>query len=196
MSDFIDLDPNAWYNEGIEFVLSHGIMNGMSENVFGPDETTSRAMIVTMLWRLDGEPETDADNSFEDVPEDAWYAKAVSWASSNGIVNGYDAYTFGPDDFVTREQLAVMLFRYAAYKALGTAVPEDDVLAKFADADDISGWAEDATAWLVDIGVINGVSETELSPRTDTTRAQVATMLMRFYKLFTEKLEQKDVKNS
>ena len=137
-------------------------------------------MLVTMLWRMEGEPRSDHAMDFADVPESQWYAGAVRWAAANGIVGGYSAERFGPDDSVSREQLAVILWRYARYKGID-APPDNKVdLGVFIDAERISDWARDGVQWAVDAGLLTGVGNEKLSPETDANRAQVATMLMRY----------------
>ena len=132
-------------------------------------------MIVTMLWRMEGEPEAEA-STFTDLTQD-WYIPAVNWAAENGIVNGYSAEKFGPNDPITREQLAAILYRYE-----GTEGTDASIDPKYTDAGDISDWAADAMAWCVAEGIINGRTETTLEPGGNATRAEVATMLMRMCK--------------
>ena len=174
---FDDLDTSLWYHEGTDFVISKGMMNGVGEKTFAPNDTTTRAMIVTILHRLEGEPEAEAA-SFTDLTQD-WYKAAVGWAAANGIVNGYSETSFGPNDPITREQLAAILFRYAEYKDnKGEDYAVD--LSKYEDASAISDWAVDAMTWCVASGIIGGVTETTLVPQGSATRAQVATILMRY----------------
>ena len=127
--------------------------------------------------------------SFLDVPADTWYTEAIRWAASEGIVKGYSAEAFGPKDLVTREQLATILYRYAQFKEIGIELENEDPLAPFKDAASVSYWAVEAVTWMVDVGIINGVAEDTLSPRSDATRAQIATMLMRFCTRFEEYVE-------
>ena len=178
MAAFTDLDRNAWYHDGIHYVLEKGMMNGMGGSKFEPETTTSRAMIVTMLWRMEGEPATDDTLTFADVPEGQWYSEAIRWASHEGIVTGYDSRTFGPNDSVTREQLATILYRYALSKGQGFT-GEWMFLLDFPDAANVSDWADEAMHWMVMNEVINGM-DGKLNPKGDATRAQVATMLMRY----------------
>ena len=176
---FEDLDTSLWYHEGIDFVISEGIMNGVSKKKFGPNTTTTRAMIVTMLWRMSLSETGDYSVSFEDVEEGSWYADAVKWAAEYEIVKGYNDKTFGPDDPITREQLAAILFRYAEYKeTAGGSFAVD--LSKYEDQASISDWAMDAMTWCVASGIIGGVTDTTLQPGGKATRAQVATILMRY----------------
>ena len=140
-------------------------------------------MIVTMLYRMEGEPEAGASATFKDVPAGQWYTEAVNWAFANGIVNGYSADIFGPDDNLTREQLVTILERYAKYKGMDVSKGEEAYLTGYGDAAAISDWAVKAFRWAVDAGIIQGVTDTRLSPKTSATRAQVATMLMRYVNL-------------
>ena len=136
-------------------------------------------MIVTMLWRMEGEPEYHGMLDFTDVDLDSWYAPAVRWAASEGIVNGYNETTFGPNDSVTREQLATILCRYA--KSSGQDVDKYASLSVYADSGKISDWAKSSLRWAIASGIIHGMEDNVLSPDTEATRAQVATMLMRYH---------------
>ncbi|MBQ9412825.1 MAG: S-layer homology domain-containing protein, partial [Oscillospiraceae bacterium] len=184
LGEYGDLDKDAWYRDGVAFVLRRGTMNGMADGSFGPNLPASRAMIVTMLWRMEGEPAPSGSIAFEDVQGGAWYAGAVRWAASTGLVNGYSDFLFGPDDNVSREQLAVILYRYAKYK--GADVSAGASLSGYADAADVSDWAGDALRWAVSNGIINGVGNNNLSPGAEAVRAQVAAMLMRYDALTKE----------
>ena len=152
-------------------------MNGVGGTRFDPGGSTSRAMLVTMLWRLDGRPEAAFAPDFADVAPAQWYAEAVAWAASAHVVEGYGAGRFGPGDPVTREQLAVILWRYARYT--GADVASGDPLGQFVDAEKIAPWALEALRWAVDAELIRGVGGERLSPKTGATRAQTATVLMR-----------------
>lgn len=182
LTRFSDLDPRSWYHDGIRMALERGTMNGYADGTFRPDSPTSRAMLVTMLWRMEGEPRVRYDTTFADVAEGAWYAEAVRWAVSSGIISGYDARTFGPDNGVTREQLAAILYRYAAIRGEAEFAEEmdPDPLGSFADAGQISPWALDAMRWAVGRGMINGVEGGSLLPLNHASRAQVAVVLARF----------------
>lgn len=180
MSAFTDLDLSAWYHDGVHWALDNSVMNGVGGGLFDPNGDTSRAMIVTMLYRMEGEPKSDYAMTFADVAEGQWYTEAVRWAAENGIVTGYDTETFGPSDKLTREQLATILCRYAKYKGVETALGETTPLSGFNDTLEVSDWAIKSVRWAVDAGIINGVGDGTLSPKTSATRAQVATMLMRY----------------
>ena len=155
-------------------------MNGTGENTFEPLTSTSRAMIVTILWRMEGSPQVDSNATFKDVPDGQWYTDAVRWAAAKGIVTGYNEEAFGPADSVTREQIVTILYRYAQFKGIDVSKGETAYLNDYTDARDISEWAVKAFRWAVDAGVIQGMTATTLSPKRDAVRAQVATMLMRF----------------
>ena len=179
LSAFDDLDPTAWYHDGVHWALENGIMNGYGDGRFGPNDTTTRAMIVTMLYRLEGSPMIRSGMPFNDVTEKDWYAMAVSWAESKGIVTGYGDGKFGPNDVLTREQFATILYRYAKMKGLGFTGTWAFQLS-FDDASEVSDWAYEAICWMTMQGIINGVGDNKLSPKGSATRAQVATMLMRY----------------
>ena len=175
---FTDVDQDKWYHEGVDYAIKNGLMEGVGSNLFAPDATTTRAMVVTILYRLDGEPAVMKDIPFADVPAGQWYSNAINWAAANGIVDGYGNGKFGPDDTITREQMAAILYRYASYK--GYSVSDLANLTGYTDAASVSEWAATAMRWAVAEGLIEGTSATTLSPSGDSTRAQVATILMRF----------------
>lgn len=174
MSGYTDLNMGEWYHDGIHYCLDEGLMDGVDAGMFAPNATTSRAMIVTILWRLQGSPEVEATETFTDVSPDAWYAKAIAWAVAEGVADGYGEGLFGPNDAITREQLAAMLWRYA-----GSPEADGD-LSVFADGADTSSWAEQAMSWAVARGLLTGVDNDRLAPGGQATRAQTATILMRF----------------
>ena len=179
MTPFTDTDKTKWYHDGVHWALEKGVMNGTGDDTFEPMTATSRAMLVTMLWRMEGSPAVDDQMTFRDVPDGKWYTDAIRWAAAKGIVNGYDKDTFGVNDPVTREQLAAILYRTAQDKGLGFTGAWSFPLA-FEDADQISEYAYEAMCWMNMNGVINGMSDKVLSPQSDASRAQVAAMLMRF----------------
>jgi hypothetical protein len=180
MTPFTDADKQAWYHDGVHWAIEKGVMNGTGENTFEPLTSTSRAMIVTMLWRMEGSPQVDGNATFKDVPDGQWYTDAVKWAAANDIVKGYNEDAFGPMDDVTREQIVTILYRYAQFKGVDVSSGETAYLNDYTDAREIADWAVKAFRWAVDAGVIQGLTETTLSPKTNAVRAQVATMLMRF----------------
>ena len=177
---FGDVDDGDWFADAVRFVYENGMMNGVSETDFAPHATTSRSMIVTILYRLEGEPVVDYAMDFTDVAGDAYYAEAVRWAASEGIVGGYGGGLFGSDDAVTREQLAVILYRYAVYKGYDVSIGEDTNILSYDDFADLSEYAIPAMQWACGAGIVNGTSESTLTPQGEATRAQVAAMLMRF----------------
>ena len=177
---FGDVDDGDWFADAVRFVYENGMMNGVSETDFAPHATTSRSMIVTILYRLEGEPVVDYAMDFTDVAGDAYYAEAVRWAASEGIVGGYGGGLFGAEDAVTREQLAVILYRYAVYKGYDVSIGEDTNILSYADFADLSEYAIPAMQWACGAGIVNGTSESTLTPQGEATRAQVAAMLMRF----------------
>ena len=174
---YTDVDTTQWYHEGVDYVIANGMMNGTGANLFEPNATTTRGMIVTILYRLEKEPAAGT-SPFTDVDAGQWYAKAVAWAAANGVVNGTSPTTFNPNDPITREQMAAILYRYASFK--GYDVTQKADLAGFTDVAQISDYAKDPMAWANKEGLIGGVSATTLQPQGSATRAQVATILMRF----------------
>lgn len=182
--EFSDVAKTDWYYEAVQYVTSHGIMNGTSNRTFAPNASTTRAMIATILYRLENSPQTADTKAFSDVKLTTWYGKAVNWAASVGIVGGYEDGTFKPDDPITREQLASMLYRYAKYK--GYAVAGEADLNKFADAASVSPYARTAMAWAVEAGLITGRSGNQLAPQATASRAEIAVILMRFSKLVSK----------
>ena len=184
LSAFSDLDPNAWYHDGDHFCLENGFMIGMGDGRFDPDGVTTRAMIVTVLYRVEGKPAVTGGSPFGDVATGAWYTDAVIWAAANGIVNGYEDGTFHPDDAITREQLAAILYSYAQSKGQGFTGLWSFRL-DFPDAGEVSEWADEAMHWMVMNGVVGG-KDGRLLPRGNASRAETATMLQRFYELIAE----------
>lgn len=174
---FGDVSAEDWFYDSIKYVYENGFMDGTGDG-FEPDITMSRAMLVTVLYRLDGETEVNSENKFDDVKDNEWYCKAVLWANGNGIVDGVTDSKFAPDGEVTREQMALIFYRYCKYKGYDVDITAE--LVEFNDADTISDWAVNAVKWANGIGLINGTSDTELSPKDSATRAQVATIFMRF----------------
>ena len=174
---FTDVKTGDWFYEAVQYVYDKGMMTGVSADRFAPASTTTRGMIVTVLYRLENEPAVSGDLPFTDVERGAWYADAVAWAAANDIVNGTSATTFAPNSPITREQMAAILYRYAAYKGYDVSQKAD--LSGYTDAASISGYAKDALAWANAQKLITGVTDTTLNPQGSATRAQVATILMR-----------------
>ena len=178
---FIDVPAGAWYEDGVRYVYQNGLMAGTSATTFGPDVTTTRGMIATILWRLEGSPQVDYAMAFDDVAANSWYAEAIRWAASEGIVSGYGDGKFGPDDIITREQMAAMLYRYAQYKGYDVSVGEDTNILSYTDFEDLSEYAIPAMQWACGAGMISGTGDgSTLSPQGTATRAQLAVMLYRW----------------
>ena len=172
---FIDIAPDAWYKDAVQYAYDNGLMTGVSDAEFAPEATTTRAMIVSILARL--ENVTSAESAgFADVSADDWYATAVNWAASVGVVNGYEDNTFRPNTAITREQLAAILMNYASYKGQDVSARAD--LSNYTDQPSI--WATETMQWAVAEGLISGVTNTQLQPQGNATRAQVAAILQRF----------------
>lgn len=176
---FNDVSANDWFASAVDYVTGKGMMNGTAANTFSPKANTTRGMVVTVLYRLENQPSTSAA-SFTDVASGAYYANAVAWANANGIVSGYGSGKFGPNDKVTREQLAAILYRYAQYKKYDVSVGEDTNILSYNDAQSISSYAIPAIQWACGAGVVTGKSGSKLDPKGNATRAEVAAMLMRF----------------
>ena len=179
-STFSDV-TGQWFAEDVAYVADKGLMTGTGDGKFSPSMTTSRGMIVTILWRMEGEAAAQTVPAFADVAEGAYYAKAVAWAAENSIVTGYSDSVFGPNDAITREQLAVILFRYSQSKGLA-AVDAAEHLNAFVDAADVSSYAVQAMNWAVGQGLIQG-SNGLLLPQGTADRAQIAAVLHRFCEL-------------
>lgn len=174
---FNDVSTNDWFASAVDYVTGKGMMNGTADNTFSPKAHTTRGMVVTVLYRLENQPSTSAA-SFTDVASGAYYANAVAWANANGIVSGYGSGKFGPNDKVTREQLAAILYRYAQYKKYDVSGAKS--LDGYTDAQSVSSYAVPALQWANAAGVVNGKSGSKLDPKGYATRAEVAAMLMRF----------------
>lgn len=174
---FTDVSTSDWFYSDIMFVYENGLFSGTDSRSFSPNASMTRAMLVTVLYRLEGEPAGTGSSSFSDVCSGSYYEKAVAWAAANGIVTGTGSTSFSPDAKVTREQLAAILYRYAQYKKLDTDAGAK--LDSFSDAGNVSGYASEALSWAVSEGLINGASG-RLMPKGDATRAQVAAILHRF----------------
>ena len=179
---FTDVADTAWYADAVQYVYENGLMTGVSESEFGPDGTATRGQIVTILWRLAGSPVVNYAMRYADADEGAWYGEAVRWAASTGVVTGYSESSFGPNDAITREQLAAILYRYVKTQGQGFTGMWYFPL-RYDDAASISSWADEAMHWCVMKGLLNGTSETALCPRATATRAQLATILQRFCEL-------------
>ena len=172
------MSGSDWFYNDVRYVYGKGIMDGTGADRFSPNAPLTRAMIVTILYRMAGSPAMSGASDFKDVDSNKWFAKAVAWAAANGIVNGYGSGLFGPNDPVTREQLAAILYRYAVYGGM-TAVTLEENLGSFADTAQLSAYAIQAMNWAVGQGLING-SGSNLVPKAQATRAQVAAIIHRY----------------
>ena len=174
---FSDVPNGTWYADAVDYVNEHGIRNGTSATTFSPNTPMTRAMLVQVLYRMQGSPEAGG-STFTDVADSAWYAKAVAWASENGIVNGSNG-RFDPNGLLTREQLAAILWRYAQYEGRDVSVGENTNILSYDDAQDISSYAVPSMQWACGAGLLEG-SSGKLMPKSTTTRAQAATVLVRY----------------
>lgn len=177
LMSFSDVNENDWFYKSVQYVYSKKLMNGISPEIFSPNSGLTRAMLVTILYRMENEPEC-GKLVFEDVESDTWYTDSVAWAAENGIVNGIGNGLFAPNNYITREQIAVILYNYANFKNHLTSTRTD--VDKYSDGEAVSPWAKDALQWAAGNGVINGKTTTTLEPQGQATRAEAATMLMRY----------------
>ncbi len=175
---FGDVTVSDWFYDDVRYVYANGIMDGTSSDRFAPNAPLTRAMIVTILYRMDGSPAMSGASDFKDVDSNKWFAKAVAWAAANGIVNGYGSGLFGPNDPVTREQLAAILYRYTAYCKASTTMNGDN-LASFTDLSTVSGYALESMNWAVGEKLLKGANS-KLDPKANATRAQVAAIIHRY----------------
>jgi hypothetical protein len=171
---FKDLNKNAWYYEAVDYAYQNDLMVGMEEDEFAPDRKASRAMILSILWRLDGQHDVASESSFKDVSRGAWYEKAVIWAHKKGIVSGYDDGTFKPDGDITRQEIAIIVAKYLKLKGISTGAESQ----KFADDDSIAIWAKDSANFLKSLGIMQGREGNEFDPKAGTSRAETAQLLM------------------
>ncbi|MGI6205735.1 MAG: S-layer homology domain-containing protein [Anaerovoracaceae bacterium] len=176
---FTDVEEGSWYYDSVDYVYWNDMMVGTSDTLFSPDMDLTRGMLVTILWRLEGSPSAGSDAiEFSDVDSSQWYADAVAWASSEDIVAGYDSEHFGPEDNITREQMAAIMYRYATFKGYDTSETAD--LTSFSDYDQISSYALESMSWANATGLLQGMGDNQISPQTGATRAQVAAVITRF----------------
>jgi len=179
---YSDLDLTAWYHDATDFVLENELMNGTGETTFAPDAPLTRAMLVTILWRMAGEPVVNYLIPFTDVSADMWYTEAIRWAESEKIVKGYSATTFGTDELITREQLAAILYRYEQSKG-GGFTGMWMFLLDFSDRADVSEWAYEAMCYMTMKGVILGKQNDVLAPKAYATRAETAQIIKNYLNL-------------
>lgn len=175
---FNDVRTSDWFYDPVQYVYEEGLMTGTDATTFAPNLTTTRAMIVSILHRLEGSPTLSGTTPFDDVDEDAWYASAVRWAERAGVVNGTSDTTFAPNAAITREQQAAILCNYSVYKHERTDARAN--LSRYSDASDISAWARESMQWAVAEGLISGMTENTLAPQGNATRAQAAAILQRY----------------
>ena len=173
-----DVLPGDWFLGDVDYVSAHGLMDGVGGGRFAPYASTNRAMVVTILWRLEGKPAAGGA-AFDDVPAGMWYTEAIGWAAANGIVTGYSADAFGPLDNVTREQMAVILYRYAGFR--GQDVSQRADVSRFGDSAKISAWAREGLSWANARGLISGMPDQTLAPQNSALRCQTAAILHRFH---------------
>ncbi len=180
---FTDVPEDIWYREAVEYVFENKLMNGMKEDIYGPETTLTRAMLVTILYRMAGSPEVEEQETFTDVIPGIWYSKAIQWGYDNNIVKGMGKGRFAPDDAVTREQMVTFLHRYAAYAGHDVSKAETTDLSGYVDVASISGYAEEAFRWAVGEGIVNGLGKNNLAPQGTATRAQVAQVIMKCHRM-------------
>lgn len=176
---FADVDENDWFAGPVQYAVDNGLMYGTGNDLFSPNAPTTRAMIVTILYRVEGEPAVEGEPPYSDTIARAWYIYPVMWAKDNDIVKGYSDGTFKPDDKITREQFATILYRYAQYKGYDVSVGEDTNILSYEDALEVSDWANAAMCWAVGAGLMQG-SNDKLHPQDPATRAEAAALLQRF----------------
>ena len=186
---FADAAPTAWYHDGVHYCVEKGLMHGISANKFLPDGSVTRAQLAAILWRLEGNPAPVSTADFSDVADGAWYAEAVRWAVGSGVVKGYADGRFRPNDAVTREQMAALLYRFAGYKGYDVSIGGDTNILRFVDGAAVGGYAVPAMRWACGSGLMTGAQRDggmALAPRDTATRAQTATLLTRFQSAFAK----------
>lgn len=176
---YTDVAQDAWYKDAVDYVTDNGLLVGVADDQFGPEQNVTRAMVVTVMWRQSGAPASDGESAFTDVPDGEWYTAAVAWGADNGMVAGMSDTTFEPNTPVTREQLVAFMQRFAQKNGEDTSVGDGSVLDAYTDADAVSDWAENAMIWALENGVISGMTDTTIAPQGNATRAQYAAILQR-----------------
>ena len=180
VNDYVDVPQNAWYRGAVDYVLQRGYMVGATNNQFNPEGAVTRAQIAQIFYAMNGKPSAGKQPKFSDVSKDAWYAAAVNWAATFGVVSGYPDGSYHPMEFITRQQLATILYKYAQLKGYAAEGEGRGIgLGGYADVQDVGSWAWDAMAWCVHKGVISG-SNIGLEPNAHATRAQIAAILRTF----------------
>ena len=180
---FKDVHKNDWFYDSVKYVYINGMMKGVASDLFAPDGNITRAMFITVLYRIENEPDTECDNSFNDVETNSYYEKAVYWGRKNGIVKGITNTEYAPDLNITREQMAAMIYRYMAYKNMDLSVGENTNILSYADCSNISDYAIPAMQYAIGSGIIKGMTDNTLEPQGISTRAQAATVFMRTFNL-------------
>ena len=183
---FLDVKKSDWFYDAVSYAVENGLMSGMSEDIFAPNTPLTREMLAVVLYNVEGQPEGTGVNAFTDVKADMWYTDAILWANENGIVAGYDNGAYGVGDFITREQFAAILYRYAQFKGYDTT-QGGMAVREFSDYENISDYARPAMAWAVNAGIMGGMDDGTLMPQGKATRAEAATMLMNFCENMVEK---------
>ena len=177
---FKDAFTDAWYHDGVHYCIDNGLMGGYGDGKFGPNNQITRSQIVMILWRIAGSPNANYAMNFTDVADGAWYAEAIRWATSVGVASGYGDGKFGPNDFITREQFAAMLYRFAQLQGKDVSRGDTNTLNGYTDAGTISSYALTAMKWANGMGVISGTDNSTLMPKGNATRAQAACMIQRY----------------
>ena len=179
-----DVHTNDWYYSAVKYVSDNKIMNGMSEKTFAPNMPLTRAMLVTVLYRNEGEPPVTNKNKFKDIDKNSYYSDAVIWGYENKIANGISEENFAPERYITRQEIATIFYRYAEYKNYDNKFKNTSDLHIYTDESEIANYARDAICYAVNKGLLNGKSETTINPADVSTRAETATMLMRFIEMY------------
>ena len=177
---FTDVKKSDWFYTNVEYAVNNKLMNGTTATTFAPNEPLTRGMLVAILYRAEGEPAVNKSIPFSDVDTNAYYANAVIWAQQNGIVNGVTENEFAPENNITREQIAAIMFRFAKYKGYDVSVGESTNILSYTDAESISEYAISAMQYAVGSGLMKGKTETSINPQDNATRAEIAAILQRF----------------
>ena len=178
--DFNDVNKKDWFYDSVEYVNENGLMTGLNDTTFGSNDDIARSQFALILYRMNNSPEQEYTDKFPDIQDDTWYTDAILWASEAGIVTGYsDTGNFGPGDDINREQMAVMMYRYAQFMGYDTSIRAD--ISKYSDSKNVSSYAQEALSWAVGAGIITGKdNQTVLDAKGNATRAECATIIMRF----------------
>ena len=177
---FVDVKRSDWFYDTVKYVNMNGIINGMTEDTFAPGATLTRAMLVTILYRSEGSPKVSAESKFSDIKDSDWFAAPVIWASENGIVNGVSETEFAPNNAITREQIATIMYRYATSRGHDVSVGQSTNILSYEDVESVSEYAFSALQYTAGAGIMKGKTESTLNPQDKATRAEAATVVMRF----------------